>query len=1019
MSGQGKIEVLGARVHNLKNVDVTIPRQSLTVITGLSGSGKSSLAFDTIFAEGQRRYIETFSAYARNFLGGMERPDVDKITGLSPVISIDQKTTNKNPRSTVGTTTEVYDYLRLLYARAGDAYSWRTGEPMVKYTEEQIVELLCKDYAGRRVLLLAPLVRNRKGHYRELFDSVRRKGFLRVRVDGELMEVVQGMKVDRYVNHSIEVVVDRVVIETDQGKTDSSKRLRKSVELSLKMGDGLMMVLDADSGELRHYSRRLMCPTTGMSYADPAPHNFSFNSPQGWCPRCKGLGYVNLIDVNKVIPDRALSVREGGVAPLGKYKNQMIFWQMEALLERYDCTLDTPLSAVPDEAVDEILNGCPERLRIPAAVAHTTNDYYIDYDGLTKYIQMLQDSDSSATAQKWAEQFSRTATCPECHGKRLNREALHFRIGGKNIAELADLDIKDLLQFISALAEEAGVDGSDGVNGLIGSAGSDGLTGSNGLIGPDGSDGLNGTAEVRPLLTARQRQIAPEILKEIRARLQFLVDVGLDYLSLSRSSLSLSGGESQRIRLATQIGSKLVNVLYILDEPSIGLHQRDNQRLIRSLKELRDMGNTVIVVEHDEEMMREADYIVDMGPLAGRKGGEVMFQGTYEQLVAPLSASPVEEIASHDANFSQAGSLPSLKGGAGSLTARYLRGEMKIEVPAVRRQGNGKFLQIVGARGNNLRGVNLKLPLGTFICVTGVSGSGKSTLINDTLQPILSQHFYRSLRDPLPYDAIAGLEFLDKVVSVDQSPIGRTPRSNPATYTGVFSDIRDLFVSLPEAKIRGYKPGRFSFNVKGGRCETCGGNGYKTIEMNFLPDVMVPCEECHGKRYNRETLEVRFKGKSIADVLDMTINQAVEFFENQPNILQKIRTLQEVGLGYIKLGQSSTTLSGGESQRVKLATELAKRDTGRTFYILDEPTTGLHFEDIRVLLGVLQRLVDKGNTVLVIEHNLDVIKSADFLVDLGPEGGRGGGLILSTGTPEEVAQSTEGHTPRFLRDILR
>ena len=946
MNEHGKIEVLGARVHNLKNVDVTIPRQSLTVITGLSGSGKSSLAFDTIFAEGQRRYIETFSAYARNFLGGMERPDVDKITGLSPVISIDQKTTNKNPRSTVGTTTEVYDYLRLLYARAGDAFSWRTGEPMVKYTEEQIVDLLYKDYAGRRVLLLAPLVRNRKGHYRELFDSVRRKGFLRVRVDGELMEVVQGMKVDRYVNHSIEVVVDRVVIEDSGGA-----RLRKSVELCLKMGEGLMMVLDADSDELRHYSRRLMCPTTGMSYADPAPHNFSFNSPQGWCPRCKGLGYVNLIDVNKVIPDRALSVRDGGIAPLGKYKNQMIFWQMEALLERYDCTLDTPLSAVPDEAVDEILNGCPERLRIPATIAHTTNDYYIDYDGLTKYIQMLQDSDSSATAQKWAEQFSRTATCPECHGARLNREAMHFRIGGKNIAELADMDIKDLLKFISDLTE---VDG---------------------------------------MLSERQRQIAPEILKEIRARLQFLVDVGLDYLSLSRSSISLSGGESQRIRLATQIGSKLVNVLYILDEPSIGLHQRDNQRLIHSLKELRDTGNTVIVVEHDEEMMREADYIVDMGPLAGRKGGEVMFQGTYEQLVKDLMS-------------------------ASSLTRQYLVGEKAIEVPAVRRSGNGKFLQIIGARGNNLRNVNLKLPLGAFICVTGVSGSGKSTLINDTLQPILSQHFYRSLRDPLPYDAVAGLEFLDKVVSVDQSPIGRTPRSNPATYTGVFSDIRDLFVSLPEAKIRGYKPGRFSFNVKGGRCETCGGNGYKTIEMNFLPDVMVPCEECHGKRYNRETLEVRFKGKSIADVLDMTINQAVEFFENQPNILQKIRTLQEVGLGYIKLGQSSTTLSGGESQRVKLATELAKRDTGRTFYILDEPTTGLHFEDIRVLLTVLQRLVDKGNTVLVIEHNLDVIKSADYLVDLGPEGGRGGGLILSTGTPEEVAQSAEGFTPQFLREIL-
>lgn len=963
---QGAIEVLGARVHNLKNIDVTIPRQSLTVITGLSGSGKSSLAFDTLFAEGQRRYIETFSAYARNFLGGMERPDVDKISGLSPVISIDQKTTNKNPRSTVGTTTEVYDYLRLLFARAGDAFSWRTGELMVKYTEEQIVDRLVHDFAGRRVLLLAPLVRNRKGHYRELFDSVRRKGFLRVRVDGELMEIQPGMKLDRYVNHSIEVVVDRVVLDANPEKADSANRLRKSVELCLKMGDGLMMALDMDASAdsqhtgkedaasgLRHYSRRLMCPTTGMSYADPAPHNFSFNSPQGWCPRCKGLGYVNLIDVDKVIPDRSLSVRDGGIAPLGKAKNQMIFWQMQALLERYDCTLDTPLNAVPEEAIDEILSGCPERLRIPAATAHTTNDYYIDYDGLTKYIQMLQDSDSSATAQKWAEQFSRTAVCPECHGARLNREALHFRIAGKNIAELADMDIKDLLEFISTLAEETG--------------------------------------DTPGLLSARQRQIAPEILKEIRARLQFLDDVGLDYLSLSRNSQSLSGGESQRIRLATQIGSKLVNVLYILDEPSIGLHQRDNRRLIRSLKELRDTGNTVIVVEHDEEMMREADYIVDMGPLAGRKGGEVVFQGRYEELAG---------------------------GAAGSLTAKYLRGELKIEVPSARRSGNGKFLEIQGASGNNLKQVDVRLPLGTFICVTGVSGSGKSTLINDTLQPILSQHFYRSLRSPLPYKSVSGLEHLDKVVSVDQSPIGRTPRSNPATYTGVFSDIRDLFVSLPEAKIRGYKPGRFSFNVKGGRCETCGGNGYKTIEMNFLPDVIVPCEECHGKRYNRETLEVRFKGKSIADVLDMTINQAVEFFENQPNILQKIRSLQEVGLGYIKLGQSSTTLSGGESQRVKLATELAKRDTGRTFYILDEPTTGLHFEDIRVLLGVLQRLVDKGNTVLVIEHNLDVIKSADYLVDLGPEGGRGGGRILSTGTPEEVAKATEGYTPQFLREIL-
>ena len=1024
--GGGHISVFGARVHNLKNVDVDIPRNSLTVITGLSGSGKSSLAFDTIFAEGQRRYIETFSAYARNFLGGLERPDVDKITGLSPVISIEQKTTNKNPRSTVGTTTEIYDFLRLLYARAGEAFSWETGEAMVKYTEEQIVDRIAHDYAGHKIQLLAPLVKNRKGHYRELFDSVRRKGFVWVRVDGEMMEVQPGMKVDRYSNHSIEVVVDRMKIgqldnlqldtvaqskeQLSNGKSSNCQitgRLKDSVALSMKMGDGLMMVLDMETNEVKHYSRRLMCPTTGMSYADPAPHNFSFNSPQGWCPRCKGLGYVNLIDVNKVIPDRSLSVKDGGIAPLGRAKNQMIFWQMEALLQRYDVTMETPLSEVPDEAIDEILNGCPERLRIPAAVTHTANDYYIEYDGLVKYISMMQEGEASATAQKWAEQFSKTDTCPDCHGARLNREALNFRIAGKNIAELADMDIKDLLKWIDSLTPNPSPVGRGEVSHV-----------ENELTAKASPYG----GEVGGGLTPLQRKIAPEILKEIRARLQFLYDVGLDYLSLSRTSMSLSGGESQRIRLATQIGSKLVNVLYILDEPSIGLHQRDNRRLIHSLKELRDTGNTVIVVEHDEEMMRESDYIVDMGPLAGRKGGEVMFQGTYKALLGPLPASPRrggdglrEASAPEDEKASTYGGEV---GRGASLTRDYLIGTRAIEVPAERRKGKGNSLVLKGARGNNLKGMEVRFPLGTLICVTGVSGSGKSSLVNDTLQPILSQHFYRSLRDPLPYECIEGLEYIDKVVSVDQSPIGRTPRSNPATYTGVFSDIRDLFVSLPEARIRGYKSGRFSFNVKGGRCETCGGNGYKTIEMNFLPDVMVPCEECHGKRYNRETLEVRFKGKSIADVLDMTINRAVEFFENQPTILQKIKTLQEVGLGYIKLGQSSTTLSGGESQRVKLATELAKRDTGRTLYILDEPTTGLHFEDIRVLLGVLQRLVDKGNTVLVIEHNLDVIKSADYLIDMGPEGGRGGGQVLACGTPEEVAQCKEGYTAPFLREIL-
>lgn len=934
-----KIQVYGARVHNLKDIDVEIPRNSMTVITGLSGSGKSSLAFDTIFAEGQRRYIETFSAYARNFLGNLERPDVDKITGLSPVISIEQKTTNKNPRSTVGTTTEIYDFLRLLYARAGEARSHLSGKPMVRYTEEQIIELIIQDYDGARIYILAPVVRNRKGHYKELFETIRRKGYLYVSVDGEIREIVPGMKLDRYKNHSIEIVVDKLRV---QQKDD--KRLRDSVAVAMKQGDGQIMIHDADNGSTTHYSKRLMCPDTGLSYRDPAPHNFSFNSPQGACPRCKGLGYVNLIDMDKVIPDRSLSVYEGAVAPLGKYKNSMIFWQIDALLEKYEADVKTPVCELPEEALNEILYGSVDRVRIKAQLVHTSSDYYVVYEGLVKYIQMTQESDGSAAAQKWADQFSRTVACPECHGQRLNKEALHFFICDKNIAELSAMDISELSAWM---------------------------------------------ADIEERMTERQKKIAPEILKEIRSRLKFLMDVGLDYLSLNRSSVSLSGGESQRIRLATQVGSQLVNVLYILDEPSIGLHQRDNRRLIQSLKALRDTGNTVVVVEHDEEMMENADYIIDMGPKAGRLGGEVVFQGTPEEMLK-----------------------------TDTLTSRYLNRTCAIEVPEHRRKGNGNILRLKGARGNNLKGVDVDFPLGTLICVTGVSGSGKSTLINDTLQPILSQHFFRSLRDPLAYDAIEGLEHVDKVVSVDQSPIGRIPRSNPATYTGVFNDIRALFVSLPEAKIRGYKPGRFSFNVKGGRCEACGGNGYKTIEMNFLPDVYVPCEECHGKRYNRETLEVRFKGKSIADILDMTINRAVEFFENQPVILNKIKVLQDVGLGYIKLGQPSTTLSGGESQRIKLATELAKKDTGRTVYILDEPTTGLHFEDIRVLLGVLNRLVEKGNTVIVIEHNLDVIKSADFLIDMGPEGGRGGGRLLFEGTPEGLAQSGAGYTSGFLKEIL-
>lgn len=936
---EGKINVWGARVHNLKNIDVEIPRGSLTVITGLSGSGKSSLAFDTIYAEGQRRYIETFSAYARNFLGDMERPDVDKITGLSPVISIEQKTTNRNPRSTVGTTTEIYDYLRLLFARAGTAYSYATGEKMVRYTEEKIINMIETDYADRRIYILSPLVRQRKGHYRELFESLRRKGYLYARVDGEIMEITQGMKTDRYKNHNIEVVIDKM-----QMRKGFEDRLRKTVETAMRQGDGLIMILDKDSGVAKNFSKRLMCPTTGLSYRDPAPNMFSFNSPEGACPKCKGLGYVNEIDMKKVIPDNTLSIYQGAIVPLGKYKNQMIFWQIGAILEKAECTLKTPVKDIPEDTLDEILYGSLEPVKIDKELVHTSSDYFTTFDGVVKYMRSVMENDDTASGQKWADQFLAVCQCPECKGMRLNKESLSYRVWDKNISELANMDIKALMLWLD---------------------------------------------EAEKHLDERQKAIATEILKEIRTRIKFLLDVGLDYLSLNRQSATLSGGESQRIRLATQIGSQLVNVLYILDEPSIGLHQRDNERLIRSLKDLRDIGNTVVVVEHDKDMMLSADYIIDIGPMAGRKGGEVVFQGT-----------PKDMLKTH------------------TITAEYLNGVRTIAVPKERRKGNGKYITIHGAKGNNLKNVDVSFPLGELIVVTGVSGSGKSTLINETLQPILSQHFYRSLKKPMAYDSVEGIDNIDKVVNVDQSPLGRTPRSNPATYTGVFSDIRSLFVGLPEAKVRGYKPGRFSFNVKGGRCETCKGNGYRTIEMNFLPDVMVPCEVCHGKRYNRETLEVRYKGKSIADVLDMTINQAVEFFENVPAILQKIKTIQDVGLGYIKLGQPSTTLSGGESQRVKLATELSKRDTGKTLFILDEPTTGLHFEDIRILMDVVQKLVDRGNTVVIIEHNLDVIKLADHIIDIGPEGGIGGGQLVAQGTPEEVAKSGKGFTSRFIAEEL-
>lgn len=930
-----QIEVLGARVHNLKNIDVVIPRNELVVITGLSGSGKSSLAFDTIYAEGQRRYIETFSAYARQFLGGLERPDVDKITGLSPVISIEQKTTGKNPRSTVGTVTEIYDFLRLLYARAGEAYSYISGEKMVKYTDAQILDLILTAFKDKDVYLLAPLVKGRKGHYKELFEQIQRKGFLTVRVDGKIIELRHGLRLDRYKNHFIEVVIDKLTVEEK-----SRKRLSESVKLAMKHGQNTIMIMERDSDEPRFFSRLLMDPVSGLAYSEPAPHSFSFNSPQGACPKCKGIGSVEVVDMDKIIPNKSLSIYNGGIEPLGKYKNSLVFWQLEALAEKYDFTLKTPISKIPEGGLDAVLYGTNERLVLKNTPLGVTSDYFLTFNGVIKYILDQQSSDASAKAKRWANQYITTQQCPECNGQRLNREALHFRLAGKNIAEVAAMDLGEAQKWFDQLEAH---------------------------------------------LSDKQKLIAAEILKEIRSRLGFMMDVGLEYLALNRGAMTLSGGESQRIRLATQIGSQLVNVLYILDEPSIGLHQRDNHRLIDSLRQLRDTGNSVLVVEHDRDMMMAADYVIDMGPYAGRLGGEVVNKGTPNQLLKGVS-----------------------------LTADYLTGRKSMDMPLKRRDGNGKSIEISGATGNNLKNISVQFPLGTFICVTGVSGSGKSTLVNETLYPILNKQIYNGVKIPLPYKKVTGIEFVDKVVSVDQSPLGRTPRSNPATYTKIFDEIRKLFALLPESKIRNYKPGRFSFNVKGGRCETCKGGGAQVIEMNFLPDVMVQCPECGGKRYNRETLEVRYKGKSISDILDMTINRAVEFFENVPQLQHKIKMLQEVGLGYIRLGQSSTTLSGGESQRVKLSSELAKKDTGKTIYILDEPTTGLHFEDIRVLLKVLNRLVDRGNTVIVIEHNLDVIKAADYLIDIGPEGGSKGGELIFSGSPEQIVKNKKSYTGKFL-----